>query len=293
MRITENMMLESMTHYLNRGRERLRRLQSQVAAGRAILRPEDDPAGTERALRLQSTMRAYQSYRRSVEQGLARLTVTEAALQATTDALQQATVLAMRLRSGTFGDAEREAAAAEVDELLNTVVSAANTRHQDRYIFGGHQTDTQPFTLTSAPTPVATYNGDQGQVRLAVEPGHTVAVSFPGDAVFGDTIDALIGLAGALRTPGADLGAHLGDLSAAADAVLQITTTVGQRVRSLQDMEDRLVDLDAATRQQASSLEDLDLAEAAMHLASEEASYYAMIGMAARLPQPLLIELIR
>jgi len=292
MRITDNMMLQSMTHYLNASRERLQRLQGQVAAGRRILRPEDDPAGTERALMLRSTMRAYESYRRSVDQGLARLTATEAALQSAIGALEQATLLTMRVHNDTVGDAEREAAAIEIEELLNSVVSAANTRHQGRYIFGGHLTDTEPFTLTSEPTTV-TYNGDDGVIHLAVEPGHTIAVSFPGDTVFTDALEALINLANALRTPGADLSVNSSEVNAAMDTVLQILTTVGQRIRSLLDMDERLAELDVTMQEQASRLEDIDLAEAAIYLASEETAYHAIVQTAARIPRPLLIELIR
>lgn len=293
MRVTENMVWQSAASYLNRTRERLQRVQEQVASQRRILRPEDDPAGTERALLIRSTIRAYQSYKRSVDQGLARLTITESALQRATQALEDAVVTTMRLRSDTFSDAERESAALQVEGLLDSVLAAANTRYQDRYIFGGYQTNTPPFSMDETPSPSAVYSGDQGVVSLYVEPGRTVEIGLPGDTVFGDALEALIGLAEALRTPGADLGPCLDQLNAAVDTVLQAHTTIGQRLAILQDIDENLARVDILLQQQSSDIENLDLAEASVQLASEELAYNATLGMIARLPQPLLIEKLR
>jgi len=291
MRITTNMMVNQAVRDMNVSRRRLQELQAQVASGKRILKPGDDPFAAEQALGMRSVLRANESYQRSIDLATGWLNATEHAMTTVTDVMSRVTVLALAASNDTIGQEERDAMAAEVEELLAHAVQAGNTQHQGRYILAGFQTDTEPFTLEADHT--VTYHGDQGAIVREVCPGETMQVNFPGDQVFDGVYAALRNFAQALRNDPGSIASCRTELEDAADHLGMLTATVGTRVRNLGERQERLKDVDTSIREQLSKTEDIDLAEAIMNLANQETSYQALLQVAAGLPQPTLFEHLR
>lgn len=147
MRITNNLVLDRVSRDLTLSRRRLDRLQMQVSSSKKILKPEDDPYGAERAMSLRSALRLNDSHLQILETSRDWMTVTEAALQTIQSSVESAYVVAIGACNDSLGEDERSLVAEEVEGLLNKAVSAANTRHHNRYIFSGYQTGTEPFDL--------------------------------------------------------------------------------------------------------------------------------------------------
>ena len=101
MRITNNLVLSRASRDLTMSRCRLNELQMQVSSGKRILKPEDDPFGTERALGIRSALRINESHLRTLEASRDWMTATEAALQTMKSAIERAYVLALGASSDT------------------------------------------------------------------------------------------------------------------------------------------------------------------------------------------------
>jgi flagellar hook-associated protein 3 FlgL len=291
MRITTNMMVNQAVRDMNENLRRLRELQGQIASGKRIRRPGDDPFAAEQALGMRSVLRANESYQRSIDLGTSWLGASEQALSTVTAVMSRVTVLALAASNDTIGQGERDAIATEVEELLAHAVQAGNTQHQGRYIFAGFQTDTTPFRLEADLS--VTYHGDQGAIVREIGPGETMRINLAGDQVFSDVYVALHNFASALRNDADAIGACRAEIEAASDHVAMLTATIGTRVRNLSERAARLQEVDTSVREQLSKIEDIDLAEAIMHLTSQETSYQALLQVAARLPQPTLFEYLR
>ncbi|MGI5915975.1 MAG: flagellar hook-associated protein FlgL [Anaerolineae bacterium] len=293
MRITDNMLLEQSIRDLNKTRSQMQRLQAQVATGKRILKPEDDPAATERALSIRATMREHTNYQRSLDQGLRWLNATELALDTVSDALQQAHRLALRMRNDTYSDEARELAATEVHELIQTVLTAANTRHQDSYIFAGYQVRTPPVSLSGDTPPAVLYAGDEGAMNLPIEPGHTVQINFPAGEGITQALETLIEFEHRLREAPNELADSISAIEDALRPVLDAITVVGSRTNRLEDVKANLGIMNIHLEKSLSEVEDTDYAEALMRLSNAETAYHVLLNVAARLPQPLLIEMLR
>jgi len=291
MRITTNMMVSQAVRDMNVSRRRLQELQAQIASGKRILKPGDDPFAAEQALGMRSVLRANESYQRSIDLATSWLNATEHAMATVTDVMSRVSVLALAASNDTIGQEERDAIAIEVDELLAHAVQTGNTQHQGRYILAGFQTDAEPFSLEADMT--VTYHGDQGAIMREVCPGETMQVNFPGDQVFAGVYAALRNFSDALRNDPDAIEACRTELEDAADHLAMLTATVGTRVRNLCERQERLKDVDTSVREQLSKVEDIDLAEAIMHLANQENSYLALLQVAGGLPQPTLFEYLR
>ena len=296
MRITNNLVLSRVLRDLEMSRRRLNDLQVQVSSGKRILKPEDDPFGTGKALGIRTALRVNESYLRILEASRNWLTVTEAALQTIGSALQKAYVLAIAASNDSLGEDERVLVAIEVEELLRQAVSAANTRHDNRFIFSGYQTHTEPFELDDL-TFDATYNGDGGKIEHEIEPGHMLVVNLPGNMeAFSEPFNALRDLLTDLRTPGATgdtIKDNITKIEEAENALLEQIATIGARAQAVERIDERLRQFDIALQEQLSKVEDLDMAEGVMRMMNQELAYQTLLRVAATLSQPTLIEFLR
>ena len=156
--------------------------QLEVATGKRILSPSDDPAGASRALGLTHATAANAQYQRNIDAVDSRLGNEDQTLSSVTDVLQRVRTLALEGANGTLSDGDRKNLATEIRQRLAQLVQLANTKDANgEYIFAGNATRTQPFVQNGS---AVAYVGDQGQRAIAIAPGQTVATGDPGSDVF-------------------------------------------------------------------------------------------------------------
>lgn len=156
--------------------------QLQIATGRRILRPSDDPAGAKQLLDLGETAAINQEFQKNLAAAAGRLGLEDSVLAGVTDQLHRFRELAVQGNSATLNDTDRRALAAEIRERLAGLIDLANTRDAtNNALFAGYQTDLQAFVAT--PSGVV-YNGDQGQRFRQVGPSVQVATGDSGADVF-------------------------------------------------------------------------------------------------------------
>lgn len=250
---------------------KLTKTQLQLATGRRIQVPSDDPTGAKGVLDLEQLIAATEQYERNADAAEARLTSEEVALNSTVDLLQRARELAVRGNTDTVNAEGRKAIASEVRQLLASLLGIANGKDQNGdYLFAGHQTDQEPFSDDGSGG--YTYNGDQGQRTLQIGPTRRVEVGDAGSDVFmnipgasQDVFSILYDLAADLDADNPD-PASLNDLDAAMDNILTIQGKVGARRNAIERQnqvnESQVLQLQT-TR---SALQDLDYAEAVTRL---------------------------
>jgi flagellar hook-associated protein 3 len=144
MRIPSNRLHHTMVYRLNETLGRIERIQSEMATGKRILRPSDDPPGTMRVLAMRSRLEETDQYKRNISDGLRWTGLTEAVLTEITDMLVELKEIAVRAADDTYGG--RDALAGSVDELLGALLDQSRSRIDDRYLFSGFDTLAAPFS---------------------------------------------------------------------------------------------------------------------------------------------------
>lgn len=161
---------------------RLAKVQQQIASGRRILTPADDPTGAARSLVLAGSIGALQSYSQSADQIEPRIQLEESNLTQVQNVLQRLRELAVQANNATQTAADRQLIGAEVREDFTQLVQLANaTDGNDGYLFAGLQSRTQPFLWTGN---AIAYQGDQGQRLIQIGPQQQVATTHSGYEVF-------------------------------------------------------------------------------------------------------------
>jgi flagellar hook-associated protein 3 FlgL len=162
----------------------LAKLQNQVANGRRVNTPADDPIGAVHILELERAQSESEQFGKNSTMIQNRLNLEEQALADTGTVLTRVRELTLQASNiGTLSDSDRRSIATELASRLSEVQDIANRQDGNgEYLFAGYSTLTQPFA-GGASAPVS-YVGDQGSRLVQVSSTQRVADSHPGFDVF-------------------------------------------------------------------------------------------------------------
>ena len=144
MRITDSMRFSTMVSNLNNTQSDYNEISEQIATQKKVNRASDDPAAATRILDIQRGKAAIEQYKQNMTMSSSWISATETTLSSAYDMLKTATGIA--LGSSGADAATRENAAANIQDIIDSMQSLANTKWGDRYLFSGTRQDTAPFT---------------------------------------------------------------------------------------------------------------------------------------------------
>ncbi|MFO7306002.1 MAG: flagellar hook-associated protein FlgL [Gammaproteobacteria bacterium] len=160
----------------------LSKIQNQIATGKRIRTPADDPAAAVHILELERALQEAEQLRTNADMAKNRLSLEEQSLQDVSRLLDRVRELAIQANNAPIDMDDRRMIATELRERLKELVNIANRRDaNNEFLFAGYATQTQPFS--AGPTGIV-YAGDQGNRVLQVGPNHRVADSHSGFDVF-------------------------------------------------------------------------------------------------------------
>ncbi len=161
---------------------KLSRTQEQIASGKRVVRPSDDPISSVRALELGRALDKTEQFQRNANIAQNRLNLQESVLVEAGNLVQRARELTVQGANGSQGNDSRKFIAQELRELRASLLELANSQDSaDQYLFAGFQSNSQPFVTT--PNGVE-YRGDDGKRALQIGPNRNVTDGNPGSEVF-------------------------------------------------------------------------------------------------------------
>jgi len=295
MRVSDQQITNLERYDINAAYDRLAQAQTTLSTGKAINTPADNPSGAAAAVELQGNVAQNTAFSATASDTLNWLQATDASLGGVNDVLVQARTLAVQGANGTLTSDQRAAIANSVQQLLGQAVQSANGTYGNRYVLGGYQTNTPPFTVnTSGPTGV-TYQGDNNAIQREVAPGQTMQINTTGSTALPAVFAALSKLHDDLQSNNTAAlgGADLQSIDDAHTGLLTTQATVGARVNQVQAVQGQLETSGLNLSGQLSNLVDADYAQAAIDFSSRQATYQAALTAAAKAVQPSLLEFLK
>jgi len=148
MRVTAAMVRSRILHNMSSTLDVLQVTQTQLATGKRLLKPSDDPVAMSKALNLRTVLRDNNQFMENIDDASGWMTGTEAAVNDIVSLLAELKEAAVSGANDTKGESERAAIAEQVELMLESLMDLANTRYGDRYIFAGTHTLTRPYSAT-------------------------------------------------------------------------------------------------------------------------------------------------
>jgi len=160
----------------------LSKTQNQIALGRRVNTPADDPVASVHIMELQRALQESEQFGANADMANNRLTLEEQALADVTSLLQSVADRAVQGNNATVDANSRKMIATELRGRLGELMDIANRRDaNNEYLFSGYSTQTQPFARTGANV---TYSGDQQARQLQIGTNQKVTDSHSGFDVF-------------------------------------------------------------------------------------------------------------
>jgi flagellar hook-associated protein 3 FlgL len=271
----------------------LKSLNEKIASGKNLNRLSDDPIALVEAMKFKTAARQMDQYGRNLNTAASWFTASESALSQTLDLVGRARELAVQMSSSSQDAENRNAAAAEIGDLLDHAISLGNTDLSGRYIFSGFETGTAPFTkIVVGGVETAQYNGDTNDFQVQVGKDQNLTAGRNGQTVFMDSglFSTLGGLKKALEDDDlAGIGTQLENLTSVENYLNSQIADIGVRQNQAQVRENILSQLQFELKDQLSRVEDADIAEVIIQLNAKQLTYQAALAAASRVSEMSLL----
>lgn len=272
------------------------RARQQVMSGKRVEKPSDDPAAMQRAVEGRAEIRTLETYQRTADTAMSRLSALDTTLSGVIDKLDQGKVALLSARGTVVTAPQREAAAQALEGIRDGLAADLNTAFRGTYVFGGGEVTTPPYAKVAG---VWTYQGDNHPVSVDVGPGQTVEVALDGQALAQGTdatniLDELEALIVAVR---ANDAAGMTAGSAAIDRAFQRATRtqtgIGVDEQTISEREPQIAAARLAVLTRVSKDEDADLAMAISEMNRADTAYRAALGAVGTASRTSLLDYLR
>ncbi|WP_275546602.1 flagellar hook-associated protein FlgL [Pseudomonas sp. Marseille-Q0931] len=278
MRITNSQITSMMHSSMNASSAELGKLMQQMATGKRILLPSDDPVASVRVLRVEREEASLEQFRKNIANVSGSLSTQEANLKSTSDAMLNVRDLLLWAANGSNASEDLAAMAGELSIIEDTIFSFANVRDEEgRYLFSGTLSDT-PALAFDAATQTYSVTGNDKHRQAAVANGVLVDENVTAASVFGagvDVLNELRSLINTLQDPALDatdpavrqqIVDTLGALDEAHGRVMGSVTELGGRQNALTLLTDSNEDVSLVNQKIEGELSKLDYAGATIDL---------------------------
>jgi flagellar hook-associated protein 3 FlgL len=293
MRVNPNMASDILAD-LQQSQMSLSTALQQLSTGKTVNAPSDNPAAAAAMVQNNIETKDVDQYTQNVTSALSTVETASAALSSVATALTEAVSVATNAANGTNNSANLQALAEQVQGILTSVVSEANTAVGGTFLFGGTASGSAPFTADASSPTGFTYNGNTDTNSVAVGDQSSIQVNLPGSQIFADPSNSILGSLNSLLT--AIQSGNTAGIETASSSISSALGFLGQQQAFYANTENQLNAQDSFLQQdtvslasQQNNLIGVDEATAATNLSQAEADNNAAQAAAAKvLPNTLL-----
>jgi flagellar hook-associated protein 3 FlgL len=167
------------------GRE-ITQLQEQASTGNQVNRASDDASVAYRILGLNSQNASLSTYQDNVTNLIGNLEMSATITTNMASQLASVQTVLTQIVGGVYDPDSRARIADELNSTLEQMVTLANTKQGNQYLFGGNNTGAAPYTVVrnNGQITQVNYQGSQEGMRVGVAPGLEIDACQVGDDVF-------------------------------------------------------------------------------------------------------------
>ena len=301
MRITGKMMSNNYQRNLNKTLNSLQKVNNQLASGKEISKPSDNPCLATRIMDYDTEIARKEQYLRNIEDVESFLDITDTALGQLGEQMKRLKELSVQASSQTNAADELSIIAKEVEGVVQAMVDTLNTSYDDKYIFAGKQTTVKPFEFVKNADGSfeVKYHGDNEVTQLDISKGVTVDRNITGEAVLGNVngrnlFETLNEVLVAMNSGDSNrIGTLIPDMDEHFDNSVQLRGKVGSIQSRMELASEKAKDEILNMTTLLSDKEDVDWAAKMIEYKSLETGYTASMQISSHVLQKTLLDFIR
>lgn len=193
MRISTNQLYDRSIRSVLDNQADLSDIQQQLASGKKLLRPSDDPVGAAQVIRLTEEIDLIAQYKKNSNLLTNSLEQEETVLSSINTAVNRARVLMVQSGNGIISSEDRNAIGIEIAQIRDQVFDLMNSRNPSgEYIFAGFQSASPAFSYNpSSSGNKYNFEGDGGENKIQISDNINLQVNNSGKKVFENVLARL------------------------------------------------------------------------------------------------------
>lgn len=281
MRVSTQQSYVSMTQSFNDLSSDLSHVVTQMATGKSILLPSDDPIAATRITQLNRQQSALDQYQTNIDSASAGMSQQESILDGVNNDLLAIRDDLLEAANGTNTAESLSSLGQDILSMTEAMVSALNYQDEDgHYVFGGTVNDQPPIVAVDEDgdgvTDSYTYQGNDDHRQTTVSNGVEVDTNVAVSDFFGDSLDVLntlTSLSKELQDPSvdpadpqvqSDIQNAIDTVDVASDALNASIATIGETQNTMTMLSSAQTDITTSNDQLISQLSDLDYGPASI-----------------------------
>jgi flagellar hook-associated protein 3 FlgL len=277
------------------------KMQNELASGKKVMTASDDPADVTTIVQNQADQVRVTQTQTNLQALNSDVTMANSVLETASNLMDQARSIGVEGASTTATADTRTTLAGQIQSIEQQIVGIANTTNSGRYIFGGDDDGTAPYSIDFTQTPPFTANSTAQATNEGIDAmGNSFPVSMTATDIFDSStptnniLQSLEDLRqGLLNNDATAITAANTELGSATNQLLNVqafygnvqstitsaTNTAQQQLLNLQTQNSQLTDADTAqviTAEQAASTQQQAVLEMRANL--PRGSLFDMLG---------------
>ena len=294
MRVSTQQSYVSMTQSFNDLSSDLSHVVTQMATGKSILLPSDDPIAATRITQLNRQQSALDQYQTNIDSASAGMSQQESILDGVNNDLLAIRDDLLEAANGTNTAESLSSLGQDIQSMTEAMVSALNYQDEDgHYVFGGTVNDQPPIVAVDEDgdgvTDSYTYQGNDDHRQTTVSNGVEVDTNVAVSDFFGDSLDVLntlTSLSKELQDPSvdpadpqvqSDIQNAIDTVDVASDALNASIATIGETQNTMSMLSSAQTDITTSNDQLISQLSDLDYGPASIPFTGREMAMEATL----------------
>ncbi|HSA05580.1 MAG TPA: flagellar hook-associated protein FlgL [Candidatus Gastranaerophilales bacterium] len=306
-RITNGYLNENVLSNLVTNRDKLIELQRKIASGKEIENASDNVFSATTILNSNFSLGKIDVYLKNINTAKSEIETADKALLTTLDSVHKSRELTIQALNATSGAEEMGIIGSQINQLLQQVKDIGNTQFGTKYIFGGQNTNSAPFSVPADGE--IKYNGSSDgtpERDIEIAKSVTITMNIGGDELFGYYYEDPAnpgtyleqGLIGTLTTLKQELeGAQdkdvirtkLEELDLELQGLLEAQSTFGGLLSRLEITQQLHKDDEINLTDVKSQVQDVDFAKTISDLQFQETALKASLQVSARVIQPSIL----
>jgi flagellar hook-associated protein 3 FlgL len=292
MRISNAVMASHIKANLAKQSAQLIQTQMNLASGKKIHKPSDDPIGMGKVLDCRTTKQTIEQYQENILDAKTRIEYTEEVLGQINEYINDARHIASNPETE-----DKTVLAQEIQHIREQVLALSNSKYGSSYLFSGYRSDSQPFNQSSP----YDYVGDSGSHQVIIGDGITVKIEADGGEMFVDQSgsgDSLFQILEDLETAIAEpfdadaAQSALEPLTEIGDQVKLARSNFASDYKRLERTEAYWGNFENTVESMRQSIEDIDVAQTAVEMQTQQTAYEVLLATSAQVIQPTLVDFL-
>ncbi|HWJ77424.1 MAG TPA: flagellar hook-associated protein FlgL [Niallia sp.] len=295
MRVTQSMVSANSLRNISNSYNKLATLNNQVASGKKITKPSEDPVVAMKGMYYRSNLNQVEQYKRNLSELHLWMDNSEAGIEQATSGLDRVRELLLQGKNDTNSIDERAAISKEIAQIKEDIVNVANTQVNGKYIF--HGSDVSNALVTAGSPPQVAGNVTDPAINnysVEVSQGITMKANINPSTFNQETFNVLQDIEDKMANNDTE---GLDELLVRLDNVINSMNSeraeLGARSNRLEMVESRIDSQEVMANKVLSDNEDVDMEVAITQLSVQESVHNAALSVGARLIQTSLIDFLR